>query len=68
MIDTARHEQLARDLLPGPCLVIGSERRTSSSVGTVPHVNPTTARAQADVLLAGPDEIDQQVAITATTP
>lgn len=61
MIDTARHQQLARDLLPSPTLIIGDERRTTSSGGTFAHVNPTTAREQADVLLAGADEIDQAV-------
>jgi aldehyde dehydrogenase (NAD+) len=61
MIDLARHERLASELLPEPCLIIGADRVASSSGGTVAHVNPTTARPQADVLLAGVDEIDRAV-------
>lgn len=60
-VDVARHEALAKQLIPSPRLLIDREWRTTSSAGTWTHTNPATGRGQADVLLAGPGEIDDAV-------
>lgn len=44
-------------------LRIGSERMASGSGGVYQHIDPTTGRADADVPLAGPDEVDRAVQV-----
>jgi aldehyde dehydrogenase (NAD+) len=61
-VDVARHEALARDIVPAPHVFVDGAVRTTSSGGSCAHVNPTTGRAQADVLLAGTVEVDEAVA------
>ncbi len=62
MIDADRHRQLAEELLGGPHLVVGDARLARGSGGVHHHVNPSTGRPQADVPLAGADEIADAVA------
>jgi acyl-CoA reductase-like NAD-dependent aldehyde dehydrogenase len=52
----------ARALLPPPGLLINGEWATASNAASFPHVDPATGRATADVLLAGPSEVDDAVA------
>jgi aldehyde dehydrogenase (NAD+) len=62
MIDVDQHRRLAEELLAAPRLVIGDARLATGSGGVHHHVNPTTGRAQAEVPLAGADEIADAVA------
>jgi len=55
------HRRLAEQLLGDAALYIGDARLSSGSGGVHHHVNPATGRAQADVPLAGPDEIADAV-------
>ena len=55
------HRRMAEQLLGGAALYIGDARLSSGSGGVHHHVNPATGRAQADVPLAGPDEIADAV-------
>ena len=43
-------------------LLIGGEWRSQASGGRIPHVSPITGEAQAEVVMAGPAEIDAAVA------
>ena len=52
----------ARALLPPPGLLINGTWVTTSNAGTFPHIDPATGRGTADVLLAGPSEVDDAVA------
>lgn len=48
--------------LPTPVLVAGDKVMTMSSLGLVPHVNPATGRVQAEIPIAGPEEVNRAVA------
>jgi aldehyde dehydrogenase (NAD+) len=61
-VDVERHRRLAREVLPEAVLLIGDERRARGGAGTYSHVNPATGREQADVPLAGADDVDAAVA------
>ncbi|WP_372349828.1 aldehyde dehydrogenase [Streptomyces sp. KL116D] len=49
-------------LLPPGGLLIGERLITDASGGVIKHVNPTTGKPQADLALAGEQEVDQAVA------
>ena len=55
-----RHEEAARGL--GAPLLIGSEVRPKGAGGFIEHVNPATAKAQAEIACAGPEDVDEAVA------
>jgi len=61
-IDIAMHERLARELLSSHYLLIGEDRVTRTSSDRFAHVNPATGKVQADVVMAGPEEVDRAVA------
>lgn len=48
--------------LPDVHLHLGHERRTAGSGGVHPHLHPVKQIVQADIPLAGPDEVDEAVA------
>jgi aldehyde dehydrogenase (NAD+) len=52
-------------VLPGVALRIGDEALKQGSGGVFAHINPSTGQHQADVPMAGPDEINQAVAVAA---
>jgi aldehyde dehydrogenase (NAD+) len=61
-IDIATHQRLARELLSSHYLLIGEERVTRTGSDRFAHVNPATGKVQADVVMAGPEEVDRAVA------
>ena len=61
-IDIATHERLARELLSSHYLLIGEERVTRTDSDRFAHVNPATGKVQADVVMAGIEEVDRAVA------
>jgi aldehyde dehydrogenase (NAD+) len=61
-IDVATHQRLARELLSSHYLLIGEERVTSTSSDRFAHVNPATGQVQADVVMAGVEEVEWAVA------
>jgi aldehyde dehydrogenase (NAD+) len=63
-VDAARHRQLADELLSSHYLLIGEERIATTSADRFEHVNPATGQVQADIVMAGPDEVDRAVAST----
>ncbi|WP_375487983.1 aldehyde dehydrogenase family protein [uncultured Mycobacterium sp.] len=58
----ARHAETANRLLPKVNVVIGAEERPSGSGGVFEHVNPSIGRVQAQISLAGPQDVDDAVA------
>jgi aldehyde dehydrogenase (NAD+) len=60
-IDAARHDRLARELLSSHYLLIGEDRLATTSADRFEHVNPATGQVQAEVVMAGPDEVDRAV-------
>jgi len=60
-VDVQRHQKEAEQL-PTPRLVIGGVEVTDASGGSCPHVNPATGLAQAEIPLAGREEVDRAVA------
>ncbi len=48
--------------LPASDLIIGADRVHSTAAGILEHVNPATGTWQAEVVLAGPAEVDAAVA------
>jgi aldehyde dehydrogenase (NAD+) len=58
--------EAARARLPEPGLFIGGKWQRSSNVAPFPHVDPATGRPTADVVLAGPAEVDAAVAAART--
>jgi aldehyde dehydrogenase (NAD+) len=61
-IDVATHQRLARELLSSHYLLIGEERVTATSSDRFAHVNPATGLVQADVVMAGVEEVERAVA------
>jgi acyl-CoA reductase-like NAD-dependent aldehyde dehydrogenase len=53
-------ENPVRDLMQRG-MIIGDERLSQGSAGTMPHRNPATGRVQVEVPLAGQAEVDQAV-------
>jgi aldehyde dehydrogenase (NAD+) len=60
-VDLERHRRLAGEVLPESVLLIGDERLTRGGGGVYAHVNPATGREQADVPLAGAEDVDRAV-------
>lgn len=65
---TGRHAQAAASIGPA-CLLVGKEERTAGRAGTFEHVNPSTGQPQAQVPVAGADDVDEAVtcAVSAAT-
>src|SRR4051794_11715178 len=61
LIDTARHAELAAEVLPRAQLLIGGSWSDGGG-GTYAHVNPATGREQAPVGLASAADVDAAVA------
>lgn len=60
MVMTASHATTAELGTIGP--VVDGTWLTSTSLGIVEHINPSTARVNGSVLVAGPEEVDAAVA------
>ena len=58
---TATLEKNPADMLQGHGLYIDGQRQARSGGGSHRHVNPATGKAQAEVALAGPADIDRAV-------
>ena len=61
-VDVALHRQRAEQVLPRPRLVVGGKELSDTSGGRYEHIDPATGLVQAEIQLAGPDEVDQAVA------
>jgi aldehyde dehydrogenase (NAD+) len=61
-IDTATHDRLARELFSSHYLLIGEDRVATTTSDRFEHVNPATGKVQAEVVMAGLDEVDRAVA------
>jgi aldehyde dehydrogenase (NAD+) len=61
-VDVERHEARAAALLPEARLLIGDSWTNRGGGGSLEHVNPSTARVQAEIPLAGVDDVDAAVA------
>jgi aldehyde dehydrogenase (NAD+) len=61
-IDVATHQRLARELLSSHYLLIGEDRLTSTTSDRFAHVNPATGQVQAEVVMAGEEEVERAVA------
>ncbi|MCF2527648.1 aldehyde dehydrogenase family protein [Yinghuangia soli] len=61
MIRFAQHARLAGAYLPAYGAVAGDGPRTGLG-RAAPHVNPATGRVQAQVAIAGPEDVDEAVA------
>jgi acyl-CoA reductase-like NAD-dependent aldehyde dehydrogenase len=57
-IDTAKHDKLAADVLPTARLFVDGTWSDRATGGSLPHVNLSTARVQAEIPMAGEREID----------
>jgi aldehyde dehydrogenase (NAD+) len=64
-IDVATHQRLARELLSSHYLLIGEDRLTSTTSDRFAHVNPATGQVQAEVVMAGEEEVERAVASAA---
>ncbi len=61
MIRTDAHARLADEVLTRGALLIDGTHHDRADGGTYDHVNPTTGQVQAEVVLAGRQEVDDAV-------